>query len=142
MPLIREALDAGGNVEIPIRGVSMLPMLKEGRDSVILSPIKRKLKKHDIVLYLRSDGSYVLHRIAIAADNYSCIGDAQFVLERGILYSQMIAVAVAFRRGRRLVKVTNPLYRLYCVIWKTSRPVRHFLRRAKRKICRMFGRKK
>ena len=56
MPLIRERLDAGQRVKFSPRGVSMLPMLRQGIDTVTLSPLPEKLKKYDLPLYRRTDG--------------------------------------------------------------------------------------
>ena len=50
MPLIKERLASGGKVRyLPFRGVSMLPMLRQGKDSVELSPLPPKLKKYDLL---------------------------------------------------------------------------------------------
>ena len=42
----------------------MLPMLREGKDSVVLSKISEPLRKYDVVLYQRRNGQYVLIRAA------------------------------------------------------------------------------
>ena len=52
MPLLRERLAAGQTVRyLPFRGISMLPMLRQGKDSVELAPLPEKLKKYDLPLY-------------------------------------------------------------------------------------------
>ena len=129
MPLIQEQLEAGKNVKFSPRGVSMLPMLRQGIDSVVFSPVPGKLRKYDLPLYRRDNGQYVLHRIVEAGDTYTCIGDNQFVSEPGIRHDQLLAVVTAFYRGERLVKVAALPYRVYCRAWHYSRPVRHFWRR-------------
>ena len=48
MPLIRERLAAGHTVRFSPRGVSMLPMLRQGIDSVEFSPVPPVLKKYDL----------------------------------------------------------------------------------------------
>ena len=48
MPLIRDSLAAGKTVRFSPRGISMLPMLRQGIDSVVLSPLPEKLKKYDL----------------------------------------------------------------------------------------------
>lgn len=131
MPLIRERLAAGKSVRFQPRGVSMLPMLRQGIDSVVLSPLPGKLKKYDLPLYVRDNGHYVLHRIVEAGDTYTCIGDNQFELESGVRQDQLIAVVTAFTRGDRVISVEDPGYRIYCRVWHLSRPVRRFLRRCK-----------
>lgn len=131
MPLIQESLAAGKTVRFSPRGISMLPMLRQGIDSVILSPLPEKLSKYDLPLYQRDDGHYILHRIVSAGETYTCIGDNQFVLEHGVRHDQMIALVTAFTRGGREIAVTDPGYRLYCRFWHYSRTPRHFWRRGK-----------
>lgn len=129
MPLIQDQLSAGKSVCFSPKGTSMLPMLRQGIDTVTLSPLPDKLKKYDLPLYQRKNGQYVLHRIVKADDTYTCIGDNQFQLETGLTHDQMIGVVTAFSRGKREWKVTHPLYRLYCRFWHISRPLRHLWRR-------------
>lgn len=131
MPLIQESLAAGKTVRFSPRGISMLPMLRQGIDSVILSPLPQKLRKYDLPLYQRDDGHYILHRIVEVGETYTCIGDNQFVLEHGVRRDQMIALVTAFTRGDREIPVTALSYRLYCRFWHYSRSLRHFWRRGK-----------
>ena len=129
MPLILERLEAGQTVQFSPMGVSMLPMLRQGIDSVVLSPVPEKLKKYDLPLYQRDDGKFILHRIVQAGDTYTCMGDNQFQPEPGLRHDQMIALVTAFYRGERQIRCNSPLYQLYCRIWHYSRPVRRFWRR-------------
>lgn len=130
MPLIREYLAAGKTVKFTPRGVSMLPMLRQGIDSVVLSPLPEKLEKYDLPLYQREDGKFILHRVVQVGETYTCIGDNQFELEHGLRHDQMIAVVTDFYRGKEHHSVYEPGYRLYCRFWHYSRGVRHFWRRA------------
>ena len=129
IPVIRECLDAGKTVRFSPRGISMLPMLRQGIDCVVFSPVPGKLKKYDLPLYRRDNGQYVLHRIVEVGDTYTCVGDNQFVLEKGLRQDQMIALVTAFTRGKRQYSVDALGYRIYCRFWHYSRPVRHFWRR-------------
>ena len=129
MPLIKERLAAGQTVRFSPRGISMLPMLRQGIDSVVLSPVPEKLKKYDLPLYQRKNGQYVLHRVVKAADTYTCIGDNQFDLETGLEHDQMIALVTSFYRDQTHWDTRNPLYQLYCRVRHYSRPVRRFWRR-------------
>ena len=129
MPIFREQLATGQSLCFSPKGISMLPMLREGMDRVMLSPLSGELKKYDIPLYQRDDGKYVLHRIVQVGETYTCIGDNQFQLEPGIRPDQMIAVVTAFYRGERKHLVTEPTYRLYCCVWHHSRRLRKFWRR-------------
>lgn len=129
MPLIAEALNHGQSVRIYPMGISMLPMIRQNLDSVVLSPICGKLRKYDIPLYRRDNGKYVLHRIIGAGNTYICAGDNQFQPEPGIREDQMIAVVTSFYRKGREVSVSAWYYQLYCRLWHYSRPIRHFWHR-------------
>lgn len=131
MPLIREGLADGKRIRFSPKGTSMLPMLRQGIDNVILAPLTRKLCKYDIPLYQRDNGQYVLHRIVGVGESYTCIGDNQFEKETGVRQDQMIAVVVGFTRGDREYSTAELGYRCYCRFWHYSRPVRCFWRRGK-----------
>ena len=138
MPLFRERLAAGQKIRFSPRGVSMLPMLRQGIDCVILSPVPEKLRKYDLPLYQRDDGKYVLHRVVKVEQTYTCIGDNQFVPEPGLRHDQMIALVTTFTRNGREISVADSGYRLYCRLWHRSRGIRHLLRRVKNKLRRMI----
>lgn len=121
MPLIRQELSEGRSVRFAPRGISMLPMLRQGLDTVTISPIPNKLKKHDLPLYQRDDGKYILHRIIRAGKTYTCMGDNQFVKETGVRHDQMIGLVTAFTRGEKTISVTDWRYRLYCRVWAITR---------------------
>lgn len=130
MPLLMEGLASGKSVRFSPNGISMLPMLREGIDSVVLSPVTSRLEKYDIPLYQRDNGKFVLHRIVEVGECYTCMGDNQFTPETGIRQDQLIAVVTAFYRGEKLHSVKEPFYRLYSCLWHRSRKFRRFFRRA------------
>ncbi len=138
IPLIKEVLSTGQSVQISPKGTSMLPMIRQGIDSVVLSPVPDKLKKYDLPLYQRDNGQYVLHRIVGVEDTYVCVGDNQFVLEPDIRHNQVIAVVTAFFRGNKKHSTSEVGYRAYCMIWHHSRPLRKLWLRGKRWIYRHF----
>lgn len=132
MLLVRERLAAGHSVRyLPFRGVSMLPMLRQGKDSVELSPLPQKLKKYDLPVYQYPSGKYVMHRVvAVREDHYLCRGDNTYEYET-IRPEQLVGLVSAFKRGEKRISVEAPVYRLYSRVWVTAFPVRRFLRRVK-----------
>ena len=134
MPIIAEHLSGGQSVKISPKGTSMLPLLRQGTDCVLLSPPKRVIKKFDIVLYQRDGSQYVLHRIVKTGDTFVCVGDNQFFLEKGVRKEQIIALVDEIFRGGRKVDVHAPLYKAYCIIWYYSRPIRRIYRALKRRL--------
>lgn len=141
MPLMKECLANGQSVIFSPHGISMLPMIRQGKDSVCLSPPITPLKKYDIILYQRTNGKYILHRIVGVGDTYTCIGDNQFVFEKGIEREQVIAVCTSFTRGGKEYSVYALFWRAYAVFWHYSRFPRRVLRAIKRRIVRLFRRK-
>lgn len=129
MPLFREQLSAGESVRFSPNGTSMLPLLRQETDSVVLSPVTERLKKYDLPLYRRDNGKYVLHRIVQAGDTYTCVGDNQFTLEKGIRHDQIIGIVTAVERGNVRHSTDEWQYKLYCRFWHFTRPVRRFWRR-------------
>lgn len=132
MPLIRERLAAGQTIRyLPFRGVSMLPMLRQGKDSVELAPLPKRLKKYDLPVYMYPSGKYVMHRIVDVKDtHYICLGDNTYSYER-IYPEQIIGVVSAFKRGEKRISVDSLPYQLYCRIWCAIYPARKLLVRAK-----------
>ena len=128
MPVIQEALSSGNTVQFSPRGISMEPMLRQGRDSVTLSPITGPLRKYDIPLYQRSDGAYILHRVVKTGAEYTCIGDNQFALEKGVKTEQMIGVVTGFTRKGKFCSVTDTGYQIYCRFWHYTRFIRRIFR--------------
>ena len=88
-----------------ISGSSMTPFLVHGRDTVYLSRLERPARRGDMLLYQRSCGQYVLHRVwKVEKDGtFTMVGDAQVELERGIREDQIIAVVTSvIRKGKRM----------------------------------------
>ena len=132
LPLIRERLAAGQKVRyLPFRGVSMLPMLRQGLDAVELAPLPEKLKKYDLPVYRYPSGKIVMHRVvAVKDDCYICLGDNTYSHET-IYPEQMIALVSAFKRGQKRIEVDAWYYRLYSRVWCAIYPVRKLFVRGK-----------
>lgn len=146
MALIWERTQAGQTVcNIPFCGVSMLPLLRQGKDTVDFSPLPKRLQKYDLPVYRMPSGKIVMHRVvADKGDYYLCNGDNLTTFER-VPHKDMIALVTAFTRSGKHIEVTNKWYHAYCVLWHYSRPLRHFCRRCRAlagRILRKLGLKK
>lgn len=132
LPLLRERLAAGQTIRyLPFRGVSMLPMLRQGKDAVELAPLPERLKKYDLPVYQYPSGKVVMHRVVdVKDDHYVCLGDNTYEYEH-IRPEQLIGVVSAFKRGEKRINVDAPGYRLYCRVWVALFSLRKFLRRVK-----------
>ena len=127
---IERSIKELGYAVVPITGTSMLPLLKEGRDLVELeSCSQERLKKGDVVLYKKNDGTLVLHRI-IKTENrefFTVLGDHQFNNDEWVNKNQIIAVACGFFIKGRYVNEKTRWYRLYKKIWLCNLNVRRII---------------
>ncbi len=103
MPVIEELVGQGRSVEIMPHGESMLPTIRPGDNVTVCAP-KNGIKKYDVALYSRSDGSAILHRVcAVLNDGYVMAGDAQNCLEYPVSREQIVAVAVKVVRDDNVI---------------------------------------
>lgn len=134
MPLFKELLAEGKSVTFGPKGTSMMPMIRQNIDTVVLSPLPKKLKKLDLPLYQRDGGQYVLHRIVKVGDTYTCCGDNQFTYEYGVRQDQMIGLVTGFYRGNEYHSVDQWSHRFYRWSWHHTRRLRPYTRALRRKL--------
>lgn len=99
-------------------GDSMMPMLREKRDLLIVEKPQGRLKKYDVPLYKRDSGQYVLHRVLkVREQDYILCGDNRYRRESGITDRHIVGVLTAFVRDGREIPTTDRRYRLYVHLW-------------------------
>lgn len=134
-PAMEEQLNNGKTVKFQPQGTSMLPMLRPGKDLVLLGKAPAVLKKNDLPLYIRADGHFVLHRVvAVKNGKYIMCGDNQWKLEYNILPEQILGIAQGFYREEKYISSDNFLYRIYCTMRTSMLKLRIFPSRVKNKI--------
>ena len=105
---IEDVLTRDGVYVSPTVGVSMRPMLRQGKDRVILVPPNGRLKRYDVPLYRRGK-DYVLHRIiAVRPEDYVVLGD-NCIAREYVRDEQIVGVLAGFYRNRRYVDLRDPL---------------------------------
>ena len=105
-------------------GVSMFPMLRSRRDTIVISPCSGRLKKYDVPLYKRGD-DYILHRIIkVLPDSYVICGDNCTRKEYGITDDQIVGVLTGFYRAEKKVRMDGVLYQGYVRFWRLLYPSR------------------
>ena len=127
--VIEEVLSSGGEFKMFPSGKSMLPLIVEGDDSVVLVKNSGKLKRNDIAFYRRNNGQFVLHRVAkvLKDGTYIMCGDNQTVLERGISDAQIIGVLAELYKKDKKFNDRSLSHKLYRAIWCCI-PIRKLLR--------------
>lgn len=99
-------------------GNSMEPLIRQGRDLLIMEQPCGRLKKYDVPLYRRDSGQYVLHRILrVRKEDYVTCGDNRCSREYGVTDAQIIGVLTAIVRNGREISMRNKWYRFYVHLW-------------------------
>ena len=125
-----EYLEKNGSLTYSNTGVSMLPLLRQGRD---LFTVEKKgpgrCRVGDVVLYRRGK-EYVLHRIVgVCPDSYVLLGDNCVKREYGVTDADILGIMTGFVRGGKSRSVNDPVYLLYTRFWLLSEKPRIFCRR-------------
>lgn len=114
-------------------GVSMLPMLKQGRDTFTVRAVENgeTCKRWDVVLYKRPPERYVLHRIIrVYEDGYDILGDNCIGIESHIPKENIIGVLTEFTHKNKSYKISDIQYLLYVILWCKPYRTRIFLKKS------------
>ena len=145
---IEDVLRSNGKYVGPTVGVSMLPMLKNRRDTIVVLPKTERLKPLDVALYKRGD-AYILHRVlSVKEDGYIIRGDNCYS-DEDIPENAVIGVLSEFFRKGKHFYCTDKKYLKYAQKRvKTYKTRRFFVitklktRAGIKKILRILGIKK
>jgi hypothetical protein len=122
--------EEGKEVSLRISGGSMSPFLVHQRDEVLLAPIRRELKKGDIVFFQRENNDYVLHRIKkITKDGYYLIGDGQIEIEGPIRRERIFSIVTLVQRKGKKIAPGSFWWWFFEKIWLNIIPFRKKIQR-------------
>lgn len=94
-------------------GDSMEPMLREGRDTVVIAVPTFPLKRLDVPVY-RKDGHYTMHRIIFSwKKGYVICGDNRWWPEMNVTESDIVGVLSGFYRDGSYVSCDDADYLAY-----------------------------
>ncbi len=109
---IEEVLEKQGKYVGPTVGVSMLPMLKNRRDTIVILPKTKRLQPLDVALYKRGD-AYILHRVLIPIDGGYLIRGDNCYADEHIKEEDVIGVLSEFFRKNKHYYCTDKKYLVY-----------------------------
>ena len=121
------ALGADGALcPLVVKGTSMVPTLREGRDTVYLRAVDADEPLHigDIVFFWRGS-QVVLHRIVglAAPDILRINGDGQLWCEE-VPRARVFAVVERVKRGSRVLPMRTGIMRIWGALWLRCLPIR------------------
>ena len=134
IPLIKEKIEAGGEITVKVKGSSMNPFFISDKTNVTLGKPDSLFHRLDVVLYKNEKDNYALHRIVGIKGNFLVIcGDA---LQKNELISsnRVIARVTSFSTGDATTKTINKTYLSRAKWWVFFKPFRRVILWAKRHV--------
>lgn len=124
-------LEQNGSLTYSNVGVSMLPLLRQGKDLfTVVKKTPERCRAGDVVLYRRPPDRYVLHRIvAVRERDYVLLGDNCVSREYGIRDEDILGVMTDFVRNGKKHSVSDPMYRAYSFCMLHGAPLRIAVKR-------------
>lgn len=124
---VKAQISEGRKVVIPVKGNSMLPFIREGRDSVELAPCK-DVEVGEILLVRLDNGHYVLHRVwEFRGENVILMGDGNVKGKEVCKRGQVVGVVSRIFRGEGVIDCASPSYRRCVKIWRRLLPIRRYI---------------
>ena len=127
---IEEVLLSRGQYVGPTVGVSMLPMLKNRRDTIVVQAKTERLKRLDVALYRRGD-SYILHRVLQPIDGGYLIRGDNCYFDENLPEEDVIGVLTEFFRKGKHYYCTDKKYIKYAEKRVKTYKIRRFFVRLK-----------
>ena len=128
---VESELAEGRRVRFRLKGSSMFPLIREGRDEVMIRHCTEdELHPMDVVLF-RYRGKHVLHRILRKEGHRLLLqGDGSYVAREQCTTSDVVGkLDEVIRPSGRSVSVTDWQWRLSGRIWRSTGPFRGLLLR-------------
>lgn len=113
------------SVRIQLNGYSMQPLIRKQRDYVTIYPLRRDLKRGDIVLFADDAGRYVVHRVrSMTPHKVITQGDHCRMPDAPLDYEQIWGLVTKLERNGRVVSLDCFIARLYGRSWMALLSVR------------------
>ena len=114
MTKFENEIDSKGYIVYTNEGDSMMPLLRQHRDIMVIRKVTEPLRKYDVVLFKRPNGAYVLHRIikVCGQGQYRIAGDNRSFSEM-VPEEWIIGILSEVIRDGRHLSVESEAYKAY-----------------------------
>ncbi len=124
---VEQRVAMGESVKIPMKGYSMTPFLKSGKDCITLTAVQ-EVAWGDVLLF-KYKGGYVLHRlIGIDGENLHLRGDGNIDKGEFVSREDVVAKLQSVERSSGKVVLTDTrAWRFRSRLWHRLFPIRRIL---------------
>lgn len=125
---VGQCLSSGLPVSFRVKGSSMTPLLRDGKEEVIVYPYETAAPKRGDVVLFRYRGNYVLHRIIGCSENgYTLQGDGVWASYEFCSRDDILGVVrqVVSPSGRR-ISTSSRAWRWRSIAWRGLGSFRRF----------------
>lgn len=132
---IEEELETYGQCFIQTLGISMEPIIHNRSTTVVLKKLEGPPKLNDVVLFRRSNGEQVLHRVVkVREHDYLCLGD-NLIYKESVRPEMILGVMKGYFDGEdmenyidceslKYQQYMKTLKRRYVIRWMKALPSR------------------
>ena len=131
---IEKELSEKGSFATCAVGESMRPMLRGGRDMVVIEALSGKIRKYDVILFKDAAARYVLHRVVkIKNGRIITRGDNTYFTEN-VAPEAVLGILTKYNKNGKSYSVNSFSQRLYARWRVTFYPVRKLYLRIKKRL--------
>lgn len=125
---IEKILLTGENVTVTVKGKSMMPLLHNGRDAVVLSPVAERVFAVGQIVLFRYNDRHLLHRIIkINAGKLIIQGDGTRSTE-AVTAEDVLGIVIAIiRKNGKKITLPDKREKFYFRFWLLLKPLRRYL---------------
>jgi len=122
----------------------MWPLIRSGKDCVEVKALDRQLRIGDIVVFRRSDGAYVVHRVYKLWKD----GETQMVQTWGdncqgpdapVKIDGICGIVTKIYRGNKVISADDEQIKAACMTWQQMTAVRKAAIKSKRFVIKILG---
>ena len=126
---IKADLLEGKSVKLQAKGWSMLPMIWNERDTLVLAPISQEQLQVGMIVFAQTgSGRYIIHRIArIVGTRIELRGDGNPYQEEYVHPQTVFGELVEVQQKNRCLKQGDWRWRAYAFLWPKNGNIRRIL---------------